>query len=165
MKRAAIESSLTKILLIDSSKFGRVCQSYLTTSPASTSSSPIRRSSHYQDFILEKGHQTAPHFDGVNRAASPWIKKRPRNPLILGAFSLVAAVGFEPTTLRGMNTTFLTLVIIVSYCTRGKKLPQIVHKLCSGKQRFPFDRLYTACVAVDCPIIIHALTSPPAYPK
>jgi DeoR family deoxyribose operon repressor len=56
MKRAAIESSLTKILLIDSSKFGRVCQSYLTNiSSVDIIVTDSKIPPHYQDFILEKG--------------------------------------------------------------------------------------------------------------
>jgi DeoR family deoxyribose operon repressor len=58
MKRAAIESSLTKILLIDSSKFGRVCQSYLTDiSTVDIVITDSKISQYYHDFLKEKGIQ------------------------------------------------------------------------------------------------------------
>lgn len=56
MKRAAIGSSLTKILIIDSSKFGRVCQSYLTdVTSVDIIVTDSGVSKHYQDFIKGKG--------------------------------------------------------------------------------------------------------------
>lgn len=56
MKRAAIESSLTKILLMDSSKFGRVCQSYLADlSSVDIIVTDSNLSAYYKDFIQEKG--------------------------------------------------------------------------------------------------------------
>ncbi|MDO4548915.1 MAG: DeoR/GlpR family DNA-binding transcription regulator [Clostridia bacterium] len=56
MKRAAIESSLTKILIMDSSKFGRVCQSFLTDiSSVDVIVTDSKISRYYQDFIRDKG--------------------------------------------------------------------------------------------------------------
>lgn len=56
MKRAAIESSLTKILIIDSSKFGRVCQSFLTDiSSVDIIVTDSKIPPNYRDFIEEKG--------------------------------------------------------------------------------------------------------------